>query len=409
MGQITIQCRLIASPTTRQQLWQMMAELNTPLINELLLQIRDQPDFETWRRRGKLPSSVAAQLCSSLKTDPRFSGQPARFYASAAHVADYTFKSWLAIQKRLQGKIDRKSRWLEKLKSDEELQELSGRSLPELRAKATSILEQVNQPTKAKSRKAKSQNGTSQATESGDDTTSSPSLFTIFFQRYEQTEDVLEQCAIAYLLKNRCQLPEEEEDPEKFAHYRRKVEIQIEKLQEKIEARLPKGRDLTGRSWLETLATATTTVPKDNTEAKHWQDRLLADPKSFPFPILFEANEDLVWARNMKGRICVHFNGLREHTFQVYCDKRHLHWFQRFLEDQETKRASKNQHSSALFTLRASKLAWTEGEGKGAPWEQNYLTLFCTVDTRLWSIEGTEQVRQEKAVEVAPKTNPDAG
>ncbi|MBN3925813.1 hypothetical protein [Nostoc sp. NMS4] len=36
MSQITIQCRLIASESTRQKLWKLMAELNTPLINELL-------------------------------------------------------------------------------------------------------------------------------------------------------------------------------------------------------------------------------------------------------------------------------------------------------------------------------------------------------------------------------------
>jgi hypothetical protein len=46
-------------------------------------------------------------------------------------------------------------------------------------------------------------------------------------------------------------------------------------------------------------------------------------------------------------------------------------------------------------------LAWQEGEGKGNPWDVNRLTLHCTLDTRLWTAEGTEQVRQEKASEVA--------
>jgi IS605 OrfB family transposase len=111
----------------------------------------------------------------------------------------------------------------------------------------------------------------------------------------------------------------------------------------------------------------------------------------------------LVWQKNDKGRIFVHFNGLSDHTFAIYCDQRQLHWFQRFLEDQETKRASKKQHSSGLFTLRSARLAWQEGEGKGNPWDIHRLTLFCTLDTRLWTAEGTEQVRQEKAVEVAKK------
>ncbi|MEH1810469.1 type V CRISPR-associated protein Cas12k [Nostoc sp.] len=84
----------------------------------------------------------------------------------------------------------------------------------------------------------------------------------------------------------------------------------------------------------------------------------------------------------------------------MYCDSRQLHWFKRFLEDQQTKRQSKNQHSSGLFTLRNGRLAWQEGEGKGEPWNLNHLTLYCCVDNRLWTAEGTEQVRQEKTDEI---------
>ncbi|MEH2041860.1 hypothetical protein [Nostoc sp.] len=78
MSQITIQCRLIASESVRQELWTLMANLNTPLINELLEQLGKHPDFENWRQKGKLPTTVVSQLCQSLKTDPRFAGQPSR-------------------------------------------------------------------------------------------------------------------------------------------------------------------------------------------------------------------------------------------------------------------------------------------------------------------------------------------
>jgi hypothetical protein len=44
---------------------------------------------------------------------------------------------------------------------------------------------------------------------------------------------------------------------------RRKTEIKIERLTEQLESRIPKGRDLTGHQWLETLAIASTTAPKD--------------------------------------------------------------------------------------------------------------------------------------------------
>ncbi|MBN3947119.1 MAG: hypothetical protein HWQ38_11805 [Nostoc sp. NMS7] len=398
MSQITIQCRLIASESARQQLWTLMANLNTPLINELLEQLGKHPDFENWQQKGKLPTTVVSQLCQSLKTDPRFAGQPSRLYMSAIHIVDYIYKSWLAIQKRLQQQLDGKMRWLEMLNSDIELVETSGSSLEAIRTKASEILaiamptsdSDSSQPKRKKGKKAKKSSS------------SSPdrSLSNKLFEAYQEAEDILSRSAISYLLKNGCKLSDKEEDPEKFAKRRRQVEIQIQRLTEKLISRMPKGRDLTNAKWLETLFTATTTVPEDNAEAKRWQDILLTRPSSLPFPLVFETNEDMVWSKNQKGRLCVHFNGLSDLSFKVYCDNRQLHWFQRFLEDQQTKRQIKNHYSSGLFTLRNGHLVWQKAEGKGEPWNLNRLSLYCCVDDRLWTSEGTEQVRQEKADEI---------
>lgn len=220
------------------------------------------------------------------------------------------------------------------------------------------------------------------------------------FGTYQETDNILSHSAISYLLKNGCKLNDKEEDPEKFAKRRRQLEIQIQRLTDKLTSRIPKGRDLTNAKWLETLFTATTTVPEDNTEAKRWQDILLTRSSSLPFPLVFETNEDLVWSKNEKGRLCVHFNGLSDLTFEVYCDSRQLHWFKRFLEDQQTKRKNKDQYSSGLFTLRNGRLAWQESEGKGEPWNLHHLSLYCCVDNRLWTTEGTEQARHEKADEI---------
>ena len=172
-------------------------------------------------------------------------------------------------------------------------------------------------------------------------------------------------------------------------------------LEEQLNSRIPKGRDLTGETWLETLIAATSTAPENESQARSWQDRLLTKPKSVPFPVSYESNEDLTWSKNSKGRLCVQFNGLSEHTFLIYCDQRQFKWFQRFLEDQQIKRESKDQHSSSLFTLRSGRIAWALGNGKGDPWNIHHLTLYCTLDTRLWTAEGTEQVRQEKADDIA--------
>ncbi|QKQ73966.1 type V CRISPR-associated protein Cas12k [Nostoc sp. TCL240-02] len=399
MSQITIQCRLVASESSRHQLWKLMAELNTPLINELLHQVNQHPEFETWRQKGKHSISIVKELCQPLKTDPRFIGQPGRFYASAIALVNYIYKSWFALMKRSQFQLEGKIRWLEMLNSDVELVESSGVSLNSLRTKSAEILVQFatlntaeTQSTnvkKAKKRK-KSQNSDSDR-----------NLSKNLFETYRNTEDNLTRCAISYLLKNGCKINEKEEDAKKFAQRRRKLEIQIERLREQLETRIPKGRGLTATKWLETLVVATHNVPTNEAEAKSWQDSLLRQSSKVPFPVAYETNEDMTWFKNQFGRICVKFNGLSEHSFQVYCDSRQLHWFQRFLEDQQIKKNSKNQHSSSLFTLRSGRIAWQEEEGKGDPWNVNRVTLYCSVDTRLWTTEGTNQVREEKAEKIA--------
>jgi hypothetical protein len=323
MSQITIQCRLVASEPTRQQLWTLMAQRNTPLINELLAQISQHPDFDTWRQQAKLKAGIVKQLCQPLKSDPRFNGQPGRFYTSAIALVDYIYKSWLKVQQRLQRKLEGHTGWLEMLRSDEELVQESHCPLEVIRTRGAEILTPLT-----------SQNEPSQSSNSN------RSVSKALFDAYRNTEDILTKSALCYLLKNGCKIPDKEEDPEKFAKRRRKTEIKISRLTEQIASRIPKGRDLTGQKWLETLAIASTTAPTDSAEAKSWQDRLLTDSKSVPFPVAYETNEDLTWSKNSKGRLEVHFNGLGEHIFQIYCDQRQLKWFQRFYEDQQIRRCT---------------------------------------------------------------------
>jgi hypothetical protein len=51
--------------------------------------------------------------------------------------------------------------------------------------------------------------------------------------------------------------------------------------------------------------------------------------------------------------------------------------------------------------LRSGRIAWQEGTDKGEPWNIHHLILYCSVDTRLWTAEATEQVCQEKAEDIA--------
>lgn len=139
MSQITIQCRLVASESTRKLIWELMAEKNTPLINEILWQINNHPDFEQWQKNVKLPSSLVSDLWKSLKKDSLYSGQPYRFYQSVTKLVNYIYKSWLKLQQRRQRKLEGQERWLSMLKSDTELLKECECSLDILRNKAKEI------------------------------------------------------------------------------------------------------------------------------------------------------------------------------------------------------------------------------------------------------------------------------
>ena len=401
MSLITISCRLVASEDTRRQYWFLTAEKYTPLINELLQKIARHDNFDDWYQTGKISLVVVKEFCQKLRQDARFAGQPGRFYASVVAIVHRIYKSWLALQARLKQKIAGQTRWLAILQSDDELTVAIQGNLSTLQIKAREILAQCSSPTSAdddpQPKKARSRKQSAQKTRQQGD-----SIPSMLFRLYEQTEEVLTQCAIVYLLKNGCRVPEKPEDYEKFAKRRRKVEIRLERLMMQFQnSRLPSGRDLSNQTWLEALALATTQMPENKKQAAGWQASLLTEAKSLPFPVDYETNEDFRWFLNEKGRLCINFNGLSEHSFEIYCDQRDLHWFKRFLEDQQTRKASKNQHSASLFTLRSGRIAWQEGKGEGEHWNIHRLILSCTVDTDSWTQEGTEQIRQKKASECA--------
>jgi len=394
MSVITIQCRLVAEEDSLRQLWELMTEKNTPLINEILVQVGKHPEFETWLEKGSIPAELLKTLGNSLKTQEPFTGQPGRFYTSAIALVDYVYKSWFALQKRRKNQIEGKQRWLKMLKSDPELEQESQSSLEVIRTEATELL-----------RKFTPQSDPNDKPKKGKKTKKSPkpktfSLFKILLNTYEEAEKPLTRCALAYLLKNNCQISELDENPEEFTRNKRRKEIEIERLKDQLQSRIPKGRDLTGEQWLETLKIATLNVTQNENEAKSWQAALLRKTANVPFPVAYESNEDMTWLKNDKNRLFVRFNGLGKLIFEIYCDKRHLHYFQRFLEDQEIKRNSKNQHSSSLFTLRSGRIAWLPGEEKGEHWKVNQLNFYCSLDTRMLTTEGTQQVVEEKVTAI---------
>jgi hypothetical protein len=440
MSIITIPCRLVSREFSRYCLWKLMADQNTPLISELLALVGNHTEFEAWQQQGKLPAKLVKNLCDSLDSDPRFEGQPSRFYSWAVATVNYIYKSLFAIQQKLRRDLERKSYWLSRLESASSFIQTNKLSWSDLYRKAEKIL--ATAIAQDSTDEAQQRNGKKKKKDK-----IPRKLATILFGFYNQTEDPAERCAITCLIANACCLRKPEEDLPDFTELRREKEIEIERIQEKLKtSRLPQGRDLTGKDWLEALELATF-HQLDDEQHEAVQANLLRESSSLPFPVSYESTQDFTWSRNDKGRICVKLNGLaKHHTFEVYCDRRHLHWFERFLKDQETKHNSEDKLSSSLYTLRSGQLIWKEGEvskssslapslfkwlfyygfqilrslpevslwqyrelklgllaylllknRKREPWNVHHLHLHCAVETLLWTAEGTQQVANEKA------------
>ncbi|WP_088893327.1 type V CRISPR-associated protein Cas12k [Leptolyngbya ohadii] len=410
MSIITIHCRLTAPESVRRHLWLLMSGRNTPLINDLLKRVSQHPDFETWQYWGTVPKVAIKELCEPLKE--LYPGQPARFYASAILMVTYIYESWLSLQQTRRHRLNGKQRWLEVVKSDAELLEMSSSTLETIRHRAQEILSRCNvestPQSESSTKKRSKQQGQSSAS-------SSKSLMTRLFETYNSADDILSRCAIAHLMKNDCKVSATEEDPKEFAHRILRKQKDIEQLEAQLQARLPKGRDLTGEEFLKTLTIATQQISASVAEARDWQGKLLTRPKSLPYPIIYGSSTDVRWGKTAKGRITVSFNGIdkylkeadseiqewfktqKEYPFRLYCDQRQLPFFQRFLEDWQAYQANKDTYPAGLLTLSSATLGWREGEGKGEPWQVNHLVLYCSFDTRLMTAEGTLAVQQEKA------------
>jgi len=414
MSIITIHCHLHTTEAIRRLLWQVMAESNTPLISALLRQVAEHPDFDTWQTNGSVPIKTVRAIAEPLKA--HYPPQPGRFYASAYQMVSYTYESWLAIQKKTKLRLDGKRHWLLIFKSDAELLELTGLSLESLRQSARKVLSELStqpttdsppdtqtKPPKAKSRKSQKQPSTAQDKD----------LIGKLFKAYAATDDLTQHGILAYLIKNGGTLTDEAETPEAFAHRLHRKQTDIAQLEDRLQARLPKGRDLTGDTFIDTLLIAQQQEPEDVAQMRDWQAKLLMRPADLPYPIRYDSSTDMMWKPDDQGRITVNFNGLekflknsdpevkawlkehKEYPFRIQCDQRQLPYFQRFLTDWQAYQADQANYPAGLLTISSAMLAWRKSKKKrkGEPWNTYQLALYCSFDTRLLTAEGTIEVQ----------------
>ncbi|BAZ25538.1 hypothetical protein NIES4073_64430 [Kalymmatonema gypsitolerans NIES-4073] len=410
----TIRCHLYASEDVLRKVWEEMTQKNTPLIVQLLKSVSEQPEFEANKENGKITKKEITELRKSLTQDSDLDKQSGRLRSSADTFVTEVYSSWLTLYQKRKSQKERKEYFLNNiLKSDFELVEESNCDLQTIRFKAQEILSQpekllqqiiIENGNKAEinsSRKKgiKNSNNQNSNTKENANEGNSKTLTDILYEIHKKTRDIVTQCAVAYLIKNYNQVSELEEDIQKLKKRRSQKEIEIKRLEKQIKNnQLPNGRDISGKTYIQALDNLINQVPNDNEEYANWLACLSKKISALPYPIDYLYG-DLSWYKNEEEKIFVYFNGWADYHFQIHCNKRQRHFFERFLEDHEAfKKNEKSEEklSGGLITLRSAQLLWQQGEGKGEPWKVHKLALHCTYDARLWTAEGTEEVREEK-------------
>ena len=414
VSMFTIQSRLCASEETRRYFWELM-EKHTLLVNELLEKIAQHPQFQEWQKKGAISGNTVRGILAPLKENSGYVGLPGRFYTSAELISCYTYKSWLALQKERQLQLLGKKRWLQAVESELELIATTDFNPDEIRVKAHEIQKKALDKLNKESKKQKA-------------------LISILLDMHDGTAEApLSRRAINHLLINNLKINEKEQNLDQLSERLDKKRKEIERLEEQLTSRLPKGRDPTEQRYLENLChvTALPELSDDPEKLAAELETLTVQKqlpllKELPYPIQFGSSGDLYWSvetqekkhcQRPQQRICVRFKGAKDHTFKIQCDCRQLSIFRQFLIDYQTYQELpyEERFSQGLFALRSACLIWRKDDSKHGsnkkrttdnqeaqlkPWNTHRLYLHCTVDRQMLTAEGTEQVREAKKKEV---------
>ncbi|MBD2465727.1 hypothetical protein H6G89_32585 [Oscillatoria sp. FACHB-1407] len=376
---------ICADLETREYLWNLFLKYSL-FVNQLIREVIDDQDFETWRSKGVVSRENLKKLCDNIREkDKSFAELPARIYTSAISTVLYTFNSWFEVQKSLGMAIEGKQNWLQLVETDIALSENTDFSDTKIRARAAKVLTQVENELKKERKKLASKKALA-------------SKMSLLFKKWKTTKLPLTRRAIAHLLKNSCQVNLEEEDPDQLALRLERKRVEIERLQKQLESRLPKGRDLLGQHYEEALEKAIA-LPDVSEDFETWEQdepNRMAEmsrlPKTLPYPILFGSNDDVYWSkvsnsssnqstekttrtkpkrcrtrkrqRKSKERIHVCFRGvgLSDLRLAVYCDRRQQPILKQFFTDYSSfhELEEEKKFSMSLFALRSASLLWRE-------------------------------------------------
>ena len=233
---VTIRCALTANRETRKYLWELMQSY-TLLMNDLLEQVPQQPEFNQWRQQGHIPDGKAIKpLLDALKQQPAYAHLPGRFHDSAKRLTAEIYASWLALHRKRLAQILGKQRWMRVVETELKLAKTHPFTHDKIRKAAQQAL------TAAKKKQVNRQAGASSSRLERE-------LLGILLKMHEGTKSILRKRAINHLLLHSLQINTEELNLQRPQERLEAKTIEAQRLETQIQSQLPKGRDPNGQRY----------------------------------------------------------------------------------------------------------------------------------------------------------------
>lgn len=349
-------------------------------------------ELDEWIAKGAIPEKVLKAEWETARNQDRFRNLPSRFQSTALFRVQGAFSSWFEGRKSKSRSLNGSRRWLDIVKSDVELMEISGLDIEDIKAKALNILQEAKKiaETSQAQQEFVSQSDIHEVKKSSDEAleanpesnqSSSKSTFSILFDMYEEVVkvDLAAACAISYLLKNQGNIAAENENKDAFESRIRKKKKEVERLETQLDSRLPRFRSISDGlvSYLidghgGSLKDHSGRTGGQNTQRKH---------SDLPYTVSFYSRDDITWqliqrlnprTQALEDRIFVKIKGLDKFlkrqgitqpaVFEVCCDVRQLSFFKQCHEEWQLYSKNRNDYSTRDFLLQSASLVWEKKE-----------------------------------------------
>lgn len=412
-----------------------LSMLSTQLCGAVRDALAERDELDEWIQNGAIPEKELKAEWKKVRSMAPFQGMANRFQTSALFRVQDAFSSWLKARKVDLRKLSGSQRWLDIVKSDVELMEISDCDIEVIKERALEIIDEFkrsrieleelvpsSEELQSNSIENASENESSLENEEDEKHNDEKSFFSSLFDIYEQLDEqeLLTKCAVIHLLKNYGDIASEPEKPAAYESRIDKKKKSIERLSKKLKARFPRFREILDTLIFSILRCDSSDEKSLNSDQRHRQGKFNHKASDLPYSVLLRSRDDIRWVlalrRNLdtqveEERIFVQIKGIDQYiraqgfakyaVFEVCCDRRHYEIFRQCFNEWQLYKET-DDYSTRAFLLQSASLVWKKKNLKASKHksrskiEQYDLYLQISIDARNLTMERGEETRLEE-------------